>query len=224
MFLYSSAAQYRDLSNERATARQDAAALAVHTKSSVEERTPQEAMSCEFVKDFYAEPGSIWCVPRDVLERTVPPEIPKSFTCLATSLELAMAAGPIQLDLAGGVFFYKVLQERPELKKLVPVAHAEVRRTAVHLQPLCVEVVDNTKNHVTLTMDQQPPRVVDLKIMCAARDFGVICRWDVEHEFATPLLPEGVRMRSAAKETWKQSYVLSNRALRCDRRGDLCMC
>jgi hypothetical protein len=121
--------------------------------------------------------------------------MPGSLAGLATSMEVALRSEPIHFEAVGEALFFRVLQARPEAKKMVSVAHELLQRSRVHVQPLLVQSFDADNRRVALCIAQQPAMAVNLKLMCSAGDLKTISRWSVAREHATPMLPEDVRMR-----------------------------
>ena len=114
IYMYSSAAQTRSLVDERAMVDKVAASLKMHTKADVEERTPIQYMSVDFLKEHFGECDVLWCMPRSFLDRVADVALPGSLAALAAALQVAVRdARPDLAQMVDGAFFFQVLQLRP---------------------------------------------------------------------------------------------------------------
>lgn len=177
IFLFSPAAQHRDLCAEKKATAEIIKTTAASRKPVLQDLLAMSSWVVSFMKEsFEMVPGSLWSLPSAALRRSAPAALVASVRDLAASI-----AGAIQNEtLLSAEFrhlvFFRVLQAKPEAKKYVTLAHTEVHRSIVEVRTYDMVGFDHGSGVV---LRPGAAMQIDLALLCTVADISSLWRWAV---------------------------------------------
>ncbi|CAK0887161.1 unnamed protein product [Prorocentrum cordatum] len=196
LFLYSSEAQFRGVVCEVSLHKQVVDDLALCTKPSDSPPLgPSATMMVQFMKDHLSQPECLWSVPAEMLGRAARAALPGSLHALADDIAAACNAPNVDWQQPQDLAFVRVLEARPENRKLAASLDAENNKWCIRLQRLEVRSALPEYKAVHLTETAASPHDVDLANFCALADIGKIFRWRIVMKAARPELREDLTAR-----------------------------